>query len=178
MHTVNIFASALLLSVASCALCAELSVAITAVNSKGISAAIGAITVSESQFGLVFTPALKGLTPGLHGFHVHENPSCAAGLKDGAPAAAIGAGAHYDPSLSKKHGTPWGDGHLGDLPPLFVDPNGNATQAVLAPRLKLSDLSGRSLMLHAGADNHADMPQPLGGGGPRVACGVILAIKK
>lgn len=30
-------------------------------------------------------------------------------------------------------------------------------------------------MIHAGSDNHADHPQPLGGGGARVACGVIKA---
>ncbi len=179
MPTLSILSSTLLLTfTCAWASSAELSVAMNAVDSKGVSAALGTIAVTESKYGLVFTPALKGLTPGLHGFHVHENPSCAAGLKDGAVAAAIGAGAHYDPSLSKKHGTPWGDGHLGDLPPLFVDANGAAVQAVLAPRLKLSDLSGRSLMLHAGSDNHADMPMPLGGGGARVACGVILATKK
>ena len=159
------------------AIASEVSVTITAVDAKGISAVLGTVVVSESKYGLVFTPTLKGLAPGLHGFHLHENASCAAGDKDGAPAAAMGAGGHYDPKMSKKHGTPWGDGHLGDLPPLYVDAQGIAEQAVLAPRLKLSDLSGRSLMLHAGGDNHADMPQPLGGGGARVACGVFATRK-
>jgi Cu-Zn family superoxide dismutase len=28
-------------------------------------------------------------------------------------------------------------------------------------------------MVHAGGDNYADQPEPLGGGGPRVACGVV-----
>ena len=42
---------------------------------------------------------------------------------------------------------------------------------VLGPRLKLADLKGRALMVHAGGDNHADHPAPLGGGGARVACG-------
>ena len=153
----------------------QITVTISAVDAKGVNAVLGTVVVSESQYGLVFTPMLKGLAPGLHGFHLHENPSCAAGPKDGVPAAAMGAGAHYDPQMSKKHGTPWGDGHLGDLPPLYVDAQGQAQQAVLAPRLKWSDLNGRSLMLHAGGDNHADMPQPLGGGGARVACGLIAA---
>lgn len=49
----------------------------------------------------------------------------------------------------------------------------NATQPVLAPRLKLSDLSGRALMIHAGGDNHSDQPAMLGGGGARIICGVI-----
>ena len=38
---------------------------------------------------------------------------------------------------------------------------------------KLSDLSGRSLMIHAAGDNYSDDPKPLGGGGARIACGVI-----
>ena len=50
---------------------------------------------------------------------------------------ALGAGGHYDPKASGKHGLPWGDGHLGDLPALYVDPDGNATYPVLAPRLKV-----------------------------------------
>ena len=44
---------------------------------------------------------------------------------------------------------------------------------MLAPRVSLSDLSGRALMIHAGGDNHSDMPAKLGGGGARVSCGVI-----
>ena len=121
----------------------------------------------------MFTPALKGLAPGVHGFHVHQNANCAPGLKDGVVAAAIAAGGHYDPDATNRHGTPWGDGHRGDLPSLYVDANGAATQPVLAPRLKPTDLEGRSLMVHAGGDNHADHPAPLGGGGARVACGIV-----
>jgi Cu-Zn family superoxide dismutase len=44
---------------------------------------------------------------------------------------------------------------------------------VLAPRLKLADVRKRSLMVHAGGDNHSDHPASLGGGGVRVACGAI-----
>lgn len=45
---------------------------------------------------------------------------------------------------------------------------------VLAPRLKsLADVDNRALMVHAGGDNHSDHPQPLGGGGARIVCGVI-----
>ena len=86
----------------------------------------------------------------------------------------LAAGGHYDPAGSKRHSAPWGDGHLGDLPALSVDANGN-TSPVLAPRLKMADLKGRALMIHAGGDNYADQPAPLGGGGVRWACGVIQA---
>lgn len=154
---------------------AESVVTLSRVDERGIGAEVGRITISETKYGLVFTPALRGLPPGLHGFHVHQNPSCAPGEKDGKPVAALAAGGHLDPAGTNRHGEPWGDGHLGDLPPLYVDADGNATQPVLAPRLKAADVAGRSLMVHAGGDNHADHPAPLGGGGARVACGVVEA---
>lgn len=162
-----------LFGMTSMASMADSEVPMNLVDANGVGAAIGKITVSETPYGVVFTPELSGLVPGAHGFHVHQNPSCAAKEKDGKLVPALAAGGHYDPQNTQKHGAPWGDGHLGDLPPLFVDANGNATQPVLAPRLKLADLKDRSLMIHAGGDNHADHPAPLGGGGARMACGVV-----
>lgn len=151
---------------------ADVTVNMNQVNETGVGTKLGQVVVSESKYGLVFTPALTGLTPGLHGFHVHQNADCSAKEKDGKLVAALGAGGHYDPENSNRHGTPWGDGHAGDLPPLYVDASGNASQPVLAPRLKLADLKGRSLMIHIGGDNHSDHPAVLGGGGARVVCGV------
>ena len=152
---------------------ADIAVPMNMVDEKGTGATVGQVVVSESPYGLVFTPALSGVTPGLHGFHVHENPSCAPLEKDGKMVPALAAGGHYDPAGTKRHGLPWGDGHLGDLPALYVDSSGNATYPVLAPRLEMADIKGRSLMVHVGGDNHADHPAPLGGGGARLACGVI-----
>lgn len=145
------------------------------VDAQGNETAIGTITVTNTPYGLVFTPSLTGLPPGLHGFHVHQNPSCAPLEKDGKPVAALAAGGHLDLTGANKHGEPWGDGHLGDLPALYVGHDGRATQPVLAPRLKHEHLVARSLMIHAGGDNHADHPVVLGGGGARIACGVVDA---
>jgi Cu-Zn family superoxide dismutase len=132
------------------------------------------VALDDSAYGLVLTPALTGLAPGVHGFHVHEKGSCAPGPDATGKAVAAGAaGGHLDPQGTKRHGLPWGDGHLGDLPALVVSADGSAAQPLLAPRLKAADVRGRALMVHAGGDNHADQPQPLGGGGARVACGVI-----
>jgi Cu-Zn family superoxide dismutase len=150
-----------------------ITIAMNLVDENGVVASVGSVAVTETKYGLVFTPALTGLPAGLHGFHVHENASCDAKEKDGKKTPALAAGGHLDPLKSGRHGTPWGDGHLGDLPPLFVGADGKSTQAVLGPRLKLADLTGRSLMIHAGGDNHADHPAMLGGGGARVACGVM-----
>ncbi len=153
---------------------ADLTVQMHEVDDKGEVNAIGTVVVSETQYGLVFEPKLNGLPPGLHGFHVHEKPSCEPGPDKGKTVPAGAAGGHLDPQKAGKHGSPWGDGHLGDLPALYVDKDGKASNPVLAPRLKgLSEVQGHALMIHAGGDNHADHPEPLGGGGARVACGVI-----
>lgn len=165
------------LAAATLAVCglaqADVAVQMNAVDDKGIGQPVGQVVISETAYGLVFSPALSGLPPGLHGFHVHENPSCDAREMNGKMVPALAAGGHYDPAASKRHGLPWGDGHRGDLPALFVDAAGAAGNPVLAPRLKMADVKGRALMIHAGGDNHADHPAPLGGGGARLVCGVI-----
>lgn len=171
---VQVSVAAALLSVASFSAIAGIVVPMTLVDEKGVGASVGQVTISESPYGLVFSPALTGVAPGLHGFHVHANANCMPKDKEGKMVAALGAGGHFDPQDTKRHGTPWGDGHLGDLPPLFVDAAGNANQPVLAPRLKMADMKGRALMIHAGGDNHSDHPAALGGGGARMVCGVSL----
>jgi superoxide dismutase, Cu-Zn family len=151
---------------------ADITVPMRLITENGVDKPIGQITLSESKHGLVFTPALSDLPPGLHGFHMHENPSCEPGEKDGKIVAGLAAGGHFDPLNTKQHG-PWGEGHLGDLPALYADGKGGVGQAQLAPRLKLSDVVGRSLVIHEKGDNYSDQPLPLGGGGARIACGVI-----
>ena len=143
------------------------------VSRYGVGESIGSINARDVPYGVLLTPKLRGLTPGLHGFHLHENPDCGAGEKDGEKIAGLAAGGHYDPEKTGVHDGPFGEGHLGDLPALFVSPEGTATHPVLAPRLKMHQLKGRSLIVHAGGDNYSDQPKPLGGGGPRMACGVI-----
>ncbi|MCH9699073.1 MAG: superoxide dismutase family protein [Gammaproteobacteria bacterium] len=152
---------------------AEVTVPMHAVKTDGAGESLGQISVSESKYGLVFSPSLKGLSPGLHGFHLHQNPSCDPKPKQGKIVPAGGAGGHYDPASANLHDTPWGAGHIGDLPALFVGADGVAQHPVLAPRLKLSDLKAKALVIHAGGDNYSDKPAALGGGGARVACGMI-----
>lgn len=153
----------------------ELTVKMQLAETTGAGADVGSVRLVDTGYGLALYPNLNGLKPGLHGFHVHANASCAPAEQNGAMVPALAAGGHLDPQATKKHGEPWGDGHLGDLPPLYVNADGVANQPVLAPRLKLADVAGHALMVHAGGDNHADHPAPLGGGGPRVACGVATA---
>jgi Cu-Zn family superoxide dismutase len=141
------------------------SATVKRLTSQGTAETVGTVSFRDSQYGLIIQPNLRGLPPGPHGTHVHENPSCAAG-SDGAP--GMGAGSHYDPRTTGKHEGPYGDGQIGDLPNLIVEADGTATLPILAPRLKTSDLAGRSIMVHAGKDNYGDSP-----GGGRAFCGVI-----
>ncbi|CQJ52086.1 superoxide dismutase family protein [Yersinia enterocolitica] len=157
------------------ALAADITVTMNEALPEGNGKALGTVTVSETPYGLLFTPNLTGLVAGIHGFHLHENPSCTPGQKDGKAVPALTAGGHFDPQKTAAHLGPYNDkGHLGDLPGLVVNADGTATYQVLAPRLKsLSELKQHALMIHAGGDNYADHPMPLGGGGARMACGVI-----
>lgn len=143
------------------------------VDAQGVQQSIGKIKAEDSPYGLVFSPDLQGLPAGLHGFHLHVNPSCAMQVVNGVATAAMAAGGHWDPDKTDAHLGPYGNGHKGDLPALYVGADGKATYPVLAPRLKLADLKGHALMLHAGGDNHSDHPAKLGGGGARMACAVI-----
>lgn len=150
-----------------------LEVDIHNVSAEGVEESIGTISLEQTAHGLLLTPSLSGLEPGVYGFHVHQNASCEPGENDsGEMTAALSAGGHYDPEETGTHQGPYGGGHLGDLPVLTVNEDGEANLPVLAPRLSMEDMPGRSLMIHEGGDTYTDEPH-LGGGGARMACGVV-----
>src|SRR3990167_5576814 len=125
---------------------------------------LGSVDFQDTPFGLLITPNLTALPAGLHGFHLHQHANC----ND----HAMAAGGHFDPQKANTHQGPYSNGHLGDLPVLYVDADGQAHTPILAPRLKTSDLKGLAVMVHANGDNYSATPT-LGGGGERIACGVI-----
>lgn len=135
---------------------------------EGIGKFIGNVTFTDTQYGLLIAPQLTGLPAGLHGFHMHENPNCADN--------GMAAGGHYDPQKTGKHMGPYSSyGHAGDLPVLYVDAGGSATVQTMAPRLMVKDLFGHAFIIHANGDNYSDVPEKMGGGGGRIACGVLAA---
>lgn len=152
---------------------ADTTVEMHALTAEGTGDSVGTVVAKDTDYGLLLTPDLSGLEAGLHGFHLHANASCEPSESDGEVTPGGAAGGHFDPDETGTHQGPYSDaGHLGDLPALTVDAEGNATTPVLAPRLSESDLSGHALIVHQGGDNYSDEPK-LGGGGSRVACGVI-----
>jgi superoxide dismutase, Cu-Zn family len=152
----------------------EISIDLTAPT--GVGKNIGSVRAEDTEYGLLLTPNLTDLSTGIHGFHVHEKPDCGPAEKDGNTVPGLAAGGHYDPEGTGKHEGPYSqNSHLGDLPPLIVSQDGTATLPILAPRVKVANLGGRSLTIHAGGDNYSDTPKPLGGGGDRLACGAIAS---
>lgn len=134
---------------------------------SGIGESAGNVVVTETKYGLMFTPNLHGLSESGRGFHVHVNPDCS---NDG-----MAAGGHFDPKKTGKHLGPYNDqGHLGDLPLMTINADGTATTPVVTPKLHhLSEIKNHALMVHHNGDNYSDEPAPLGGGGARMVCGVI-----
>jgi len=151
----------------------QLTVTMYKIDAKGVGPEIGTLMFASTRKGLRIEAALGGLPPGDHGFHIHQKPDCGPGMKDGKLAAGIAAGDHYDPQATGKHLGPEGPGHRGDMPILRVDRDGNATDVMFVMRLSVRDLRGRAIMIHEGGDNYSDQPKPLGGGGARIACGVV-----
>jgi len=153
---------------------ASLTVTMNAIDANGIGKQVGTLRLSDTKGGLRIAPQLAGLPTGDHGFHIHANPDCGPGMgPNDQPAAGLAAGGHLDPANTGKHLGPQGEGHKGDLPVVSVDASGKATKAVVAPHLTVADVKGHAVMIHAGGDNYSDQPAPLGGGGARIACGVV-----
>ncbi|MBY8974317.1 tetratricopeptide repeat protein [Rhodobacteraceae bacterium NNCM2] len=142
------------------------------IDAEGVQQEIGKVTFTDSAEGMKIDVVMDDLPTGMNGFHVHQNPSCDPGYKDGVLVAGLAAGAHFggmgmnhDAGGHGAHGK-HGGGHagmlpLGDLPHLMVAAPGEVHLSVMAPKLRVSLIRNRAVMLHEGLD------------GPRIACGVI-----
>lgn len=152
----------------------SVKVPVNKISSEGVGEAIGFVVFEDDgKGGMDIMVDVVGIPQGDHGMHVHENPSCAPAAKDGVNVAGLAAGGHYDPTHAGKHEGPGKHGHKGDLPLITADSQQNVKAKLHVADLTTADIKGRSLMIHAGGDNYSDQPAPLGGGGARIACGVI-----
>lgn len=130
-------------------------------------------TVSFVQKGdkVLVDARIDGLSPGLHGFHVHEKGDCSA-------PDAMSAGGHFNPG-GKPHGGPeQAEHHAGDFGNLNADTSGKASLQLAVPASQISlkkgeanSIIGRGVIVHADPDDLKT--QPTGNSGKRLACGVV-----
>lgn len=128
----------------------------------------GTVTFTPVTGGVQVHADITGLTPGKHGFHVHEFGDCSA-------ADASSAGGHFNPTNKPHAGPDAAERHEGDMGNVEADASGNAKLDYVDHQISLSNddksAIGRSVVVHAKPDDLKS--QPSGESGARVACGVI-----
>jgi Cu-Zn family superoxide dismutase len=131
----------------------------------------GTVAFTREKSGMRVTASLKGLSPGLHGFHIHVFGDCSA-------ADATSAGDHFNPT-GMDHAAPAAHKrHTGDLGNIEADLTGKAEYDRVDSVLTFEgphSILGRGVIVHAQEDDLKT--QPTGGAGARVACGVIGVTK-
>lgn len=131
----------------------------------------GEVTFTSSGDTVTIEAKFTGLTPGEHGFHVHETGDCSA-------PDATSAGGHFNPT-DVPHGAPGSEPHhVGDLGNITANDEGVAEMKTEVPTSHLSldssaanNIVGKAVVVHGNADDLKS--QPAGDAGPRVGCGVI-----
>ena len=128
----------------------------------------GIVTLTQAPGGVLVKAELRSLTPGGHGFHVHEKGLCSPNFK--------AAGGHFNPGNSGHGLNHSGGSHAGDMPNIYAAADGSVVAEVFNPRISLSkgpsnvfDNDGSAIIVHAKPDTHGKKA----GAGDRVACGVI-----
>ncbi|MCC5888471.1 MAG: superoxide dismutase family protein [Gammaproteobacteria bacterium] len=138
---------------------------------------VGTGVLIDGPHGVLIDLDLHGLPPGRRAIHVHGVGTC-----DDPDEGFVASGGHLNPE-GRKHGLMNADGpDNGDLPNLIVREDGTVQVELFtqlaslrgAPgRPAMLDYDGAALVIHEQRDDHYS--QPIGGAGPRIACGVILA---
>jgi len=149
----------------------EIKKAIAVLHPASGSQVMGTVTFTKTGDAVQVVADVTGLTPGKHGFHIHEFGDCSA-------TDATSAGGHFNPT-HKPHGAPdSAERHVGDLGNLEADASGKAHLEWRDKMLKLSGqncILGLAVIVHEKEDDLKS--QPVGNAGGRVACGVIGVAK-
>lgn len=134
---------------------------------------IGFANFKQGPHGVLIHVRVSGLTPGKHGLHLHSHGVCEhdEGFKTAKGHVGIKKGGH---GLMNPDGP-----EAGDLPNIFVGEDGIGEAEMFTTLVSvgtggeddLIDADGSTLLIHENADDH--ITQPIGGAGPRVACGII-----
>jgi superoxide dismutase, Cu-Zn family len=149
----------------------EINKAICVLYPASGSSVSGTVTFTKTDKGMVVVADITGLTPGKHGFHIHEYGDCSA-------PDAMSAGGHFNPGMMKHGGLNDADRHEGDLGNITADAKGVAHLEITDTMLSFEgthSIIGRGVIVHAKEDDLVS--QPVGNAGARVACGTIAIAK-
>lgn len=141
--------------------------AVAVLVTMGDSGVTGSLMFESEHGGVRVRGSIRGLTPGKHGFHVHEFGDTT-DQREG-----MSAGDHFAPG-GTQHGRPTDSHrHVGDLGNVTAGADGGASVDMFDRMLRLDgehSIIGRSIVVHRDEDRFT---QPSGDSGPRVAIGVI-----
>jgi superoxide dismutase, Cu-Zn family len=149
----------------------EVTKAIAVLHPASNSQVMGTITFTKTGDGMKVVADVTGLTPGKHGFHIHEFGDCSA-------PDATSAGGHFNPTNNPHAGHDVEKRHEGDLGNIEADSSGKAHLELTDKLMTMSgakSIIGRSVIAHEKEDDLKT--QPTGNAGGRVACGVIGVAK-
>ncbi len=158
-----------ILAVVVLASCAKqpLAQAVVDLKATNISSVAGLVTFTQYSDRVRIQAKVFGLSPGEHGFHIHEQGDCTA-------PDASSAGGHFNP-FQDQHGSPGSaQRHAGDLGNVVADDQGRALRDIEDAHITLQgdhSILGRSVIVHKDTDDFST--QPTGNAGARLACGVI-----
>lgn len=141
--------------------------AVAALEAKSGSTVAGKVSFFAMTNGVRIEAQVSGLTPGEHGFHVHELGDCSA------PDASSAKG-HFNPAATAHGSHAAAEHHGGDMPNLVANAQGEASYRVELKGVALggpNGIVGRSVVVHADPDDYKS--QPAGNSGKRIACGRI-----
>jgi len=143
--------------------------AFAVINAKSGSEVVGGVTFSQVEGGVKIVADIGGLTPGKHGFHIHEHGDCSA-------ADASSAGGHFNPTNQKHGGPDSAKRHAGDFGNLCANEFGYAHYERVDRVIQLNgehSIIGKSIVIHADEDDL--VTDPTGNSGKRIGCGEIVA---
>jgi Cu-Zn family superoxide dismutase len=146
---------------------AAITRAICVIHPLGESKVAGKVTFTKQADGVAIHAEITGLTPGEHGFHIHEWGDCSS-------ADGMSTGGHYNPTKAPHAGHDATQRHVGDFGNITADASGKAMLHRVDTHLALegpNSIIGRAMIVHANRDDLTT--QPSGNAGGRVACGVI-----
>lgn len=145
----------------------EITKAIAVLSPAPNSKVQGVVTFEKTDKGIKIVADVTGLTPGKHGFHIHEFGDCSS-------ADYASAGSHFM-ITGESHGAPGGpESHKGDMGNLEADASGTAHLEWVDPGISFhgpNSILGRSVIVHEKEDDLKT--QPTGNAGARIACGTI-----